>query len=151
MYAELADVQARGGRLSGAWTDTSTPALSDLERFLDARQGEIDAALASRGLGIPVVDPVAVAALRSLHAAGALALALPATFPNREGPAAAAELMTSVAAEWQQGLAAILAGTHSCVAYLHEAGSTETIGGSFGDTDLDGGDYDPVVLRDEVF
>jgi len=108
--------------VSGAWTDTSTPGLSDLERFLLARQGEIDAALAGRGIAVPLTDEVGVASLRSLHAAGALTLALPATFPNREGPAAAAELMSSVAAEWLRGLDAIMQGTHPAVAMLSSEG-----------------------------
>lgn len=148
MYAELADVLARGGRLSGAWTDTSTPSLSDLERFLDSRQAEIDAALGSQNVELPLTDDIARTALRSLHAAGALMLALAATFPNREGPAAAAELMAQVTAEWQRGIASIAQGEHATVTYLTATGANETLGGEFspwGEMYLE--EYD----REEVF
>lgn len=122
MYAEVADVLARAGRVSGAWSETTTPALSDLERFLDARQGEIDAALAGRGIAVPLTDETAAASLRSLHAAGALVLALPATFPNREGPAAAAELYAAVSQEWLRGLDAVMQGTHPAVSLAQAEG-----------------------------
>jgi len=86
-----------------------------------------------------------------MHAAGALVLALSATFPNREGPAAAAELMGAVSAEWARGISALAQGTHPTVTYLVSSGAAGVAIGvaSFGDSDSD--DYEPIVDRDEVF
>lgn len=141
MYAEVADVLARAGRVSPAWTETSTPALSDIERFLDARQGEIDAALAGRGVALPLTSETATTALRSLHAAGALVLAIPATFPNREGPAAAAELLQEVRQEWMTGLNSIVQGTHVTIGMLVGEGTVEApLAESFWDQNPDYGE-----------
>jgi hypothetical protein len=50
-YADLAAVKARAGALARAWSDTSTPANSDIAGFLDDTAAEIDALLeAPRGL-----------------------------------------------------------------------------------------------------
>lgn len=53
-YAQTSDVLSRAGRLAGAWTQTSKPGTSDIEKLLDQTAGEIDAALSSLGVTLPL-------------------------------------------------------------------------------------------------
>jgi hypothetical protein len=123
-YATVADVLARAGKVAPAWTATSTPGLSDVDLFISRRASEIDATLLGLGYAAPL-SGVPGDALVSLNAAGALLLLLSGTFPNKEGPAAAASLLDEVRTEWRQGMDALRAGTHpSTMAAEQQASET---------------------------
>lgn len=137
-YAALSDVQARAGGVRDAWTSASKPSTEEIEGFLVDTAGMIDAAVAARGLSVPVVDAGAAAALRGLNADGALVLALEAT------PGSAPTSMLEGARErWRLGLASLLDGTHPAVAAL-ESGQTAA-GLSAGSLWTDEPEYDPVL------
>lgn len=121
-YAETADVLARAGRFGQAWSDTSTPSFSDIERFLRTRAAEIDAGLQGRGIDTPVTGTSAEA-LRSLNAAGALILLLTG---SALGAAADAvdTLLARVQKEWDDGMQSIREGSHPAVTSV-EASSSE--------------------------
>jgi len=80
MYASINQVQAIIPHL--ALGGTSKPSLSEVTGFLTRVSGEIDTALASQGVSVPVTTPSYFTdALDSLAAYGAAALALMAAFP----------------------------------------------------------------------
>jgi hypothetical protein len=73
-YATRGQVLSYMGRLMKTTTDTSTPALADVDGYLADTAGTIDEALASRGIATPVTAPAAsVEALARLNAIGAAA------------------------------------------------------------------------------
>jgi hypothetical protein len=85
-YAELADVQARAGRLAPAWTQTSKPGTSDIEIFLAQTAALIDAALGSLGLTLPLdASSPLRGALTGLNADMALVLAIEGSWPGGAG------------------------------------------------------------------
>lgn len=127
-YAEPADLKARSGRLATAWTETSAPGLSDLDRFLDDAAAQIDAVLSQWSVSSPVTG-VAADALRPLNAKIAAIDALQATFPSAQGPNEARELIDSLRAqvygsngtggEW----GALVGGKHPAVTVLIQTGA----------------------------
>jgi hypothetical protein len=116
-YAEISDVKGRGGRLSPAWSASSTPADFDLQRFIDDVAGEIDAVVQGAGFTAPATG-LAASALRGLNADGALLLALQATFPAGEGPAAAQEILRATEERYRASWERLIAGTHPAIIVL---------------------------------
>lgn len=85
-YAEVGVLLGRAGTLKGAWDDTTSPSLADLEQFLADASAQVDAQLGALGYDTPVVDERAAAALRPLVADLALMVAIEATWPGQAGP-----------------------------------------------------------------
>lgn len=137
-YAESADVQARVGRLSSAWTDSSRPSLADVDRMIDDAAAAIDAVLTQYGVTEPLPEgSVGALALRPLNAKMAALDALQATFPSANGPNEARELIDQLrvqvlgtngaGGDW--GL--LLAGGHPAVVAIRESGSGNVEASSF--------------------
>jgi len=128
-YAALADVQARAGALSNAWTAGSKPSTADVTQFTVDVAAEIDAYIGARGLSTPAVGPAA-AALKNVNADGALVLALEATYPEGKGLASASEQIETVRARYDKTMEAIMDGAHPAVRLL-EAGNVSSRASSF--------------------
>jgi hypothetical protein len=128
-YATLEQVIARAGALSSAWDDNSLPSLGDIVQFLADVSSEIDALLGARGLTAPAGSTAALA-LAPLNADGALVVALQATFPETRGPAAATQTIAGAQARYEEGMAALLDGSHPALALL-EAGNVAARASSF--------------------
>lgn len=123
-YADVEAVTARAGALSGAWTSTSSPSLSDLAGFLDDVAAEIDASLGGRSLSAPTAGTPAALALRNVNAIGALVLALQATYPEGSGPSSASKLIDDKTKEYEAMMAAIADGTLPAVRLLEAGAAT---------------------------
>lgn len=128
-YATSADVVARAGALSAAWTDTSIPSLDDLDTFCSDVAAEIDGYLGGRGLTTPA-EGAAAAALKSVNADGALVLGLTASYPEGAGPASASKVIDDAQARYEAAKEAIADGTHPAVTLL-EAGNVGNRASSF--------------------
>jgi hypothetical protein len=128
-YAALADVQARAGALSNAWTANSKPSTNDVTQFLTDVAGEIDAILGARGLATPAVGNAALA-LKNVNAAGAMLIALPATYPEGNGPASASKFIDDLRAAYDEEMLELRAGTHAAVVLL-EQGNVDSRAASF--------------------
>lgn len=128
-YAVLADVQARAGALSVAWTAGSKPSTGDITTFLGDVAGEIDAILGGRGLATPAVGNAALA-LKNLNAAGAMLIALPATYPEGSGPGSASKFIDDLRAGYDAEMLELIEGTHAAVVLL-EQGNVDSRAGSF--------------------
>jgi len=113
-YASVLDVKALAGVLSRAWTPTSTPSESDLRVYLELAAGDIDVALSLAGAALPLVDPLTIAALRSLSADGALVRAIDATWP-RDQTGQIMALRADALARWTLGIKALEDGTSPIV------------------------------------
>lgn len=128
-YAEVAHMRARAGYLADAWTEESRPSTTDLAVFLSDVSSEIDAALTGLGLDPPDADTTGALALRGINADGALLLALDATFPAGEGPAAATELQKAIRARYDTSWALLLAGKLAAVVAI-QAGTPDVLAAS---------------------
>lgn len=128
-YADVADIQARAGALASAWTAGSTPSTSDLATFLDDVAAEIDAYLGGLGLAAPATG-AAAAALKGVNVAGALLIALEASYPEGEGPASASKQIDDLRTAYTAAVEAIVDGTHPAVRLL-EAGNVQDRASSF--------------------
>lgn len=91
-YATQADALTYCGRINLTLSPTSTPSTNDVNQFLTDRSNQIDAALKSRGIAVPITDSVFAAELVSLNAKGAAADLLNAAFPMNQNTVAAALL-----------------------------------------------------------
>jgi hypothetical protein len=111
-YAALAHVKARAGFLAEAWGEATDVSDADIAIFIQGIADEIDAAISGLGYDVPEADSLSAKALVGLNADGALLLALDATFPAGEGPAAATELQKAVRARYNLAWLALLGGTH---------------------------------------
>lgn len=108
-YVDLADVQARLAR-HGALSDTSKPTTAQALDMIDGVAAEIDAALASHEVSVPVSSPAGlVAYLKALNTWGAAAEILRAMFQDKQGPNAnvAADLYEN---RYQAGMKRLWAG-----------------------------------------
>lgn len=115
-YASLPHVKSRGGRLAGAWTETSTPGDADIEVFLDQIAGEIDAALAGHGIGLPLdAAGVPARALEGLNADGALVLAIEGSWPGGRGNDEVKAIYDSAKARYNTAWTALQSGKHVAV------------------------------------
>ena len=84
-YATLHDVEGLMPHLN--LSGSSKPTETQVEGYLVRSAGEIDSALASVGLSVPVTEPPEfVEDLRQLNAEGAAGMALLAAYPNTGGP-----------------------------------------------------------------
>lgn len=128
-YAALADIQARAGALSAAWTAGSKPSTADIATFCGDVAGEIDAILGGRGLQTPAVGNAALA-LKNVNAAGALLLALPATYPEGSGPASASKFIDDLRVGFEAEMLELREGTHSAIVLL-EQGNVDSRASSF--------------------
>ncbi len=73
-YCQASDVETKMGRLSKNISATSVPSTADITTFITSRANQIDAALGSLGLSVPVTAPAwFVADLVRLNAEGAAA------------------------------------------------------------------------------
>lgn len=79
-YATFADLKARAGSLGQAWSESSDPSTTDIERILDQVSGELDLFIAGAGYDVPLSDPVGEQALVSVNVDKALLIALDATY-----------------------------------------------------------------------
>lgn len=128
-YAALADVQARAGALSNAWTAGSKPSTGDITQFTVDIAAEIDGYLGARGLTTPAAG-AAAAALKGVNADGALVLALEATYPEGAGPASASKEIDVARGRYDAAMKELLDGTHAAVVLL-EAGNVNSRASSF--------------------
>jgi hypothetical protein len=117
-YADVGDVKGRAGRLASAWDDQTQPSTGDIERFLQDAAGEIDAALAARGLATPLTDERARAALRGWNADAALLVALDGTWPGGTGGADVDALRTTIKERLTGYWAALASGDLPALALL---------------------------------
>lgn len=111
-YAEVAHVKARAGFIGGAWTEQSEPALADVAVFVQQVADELDGAITGLGFTVPTAGSIGAKSLAGMNADGALLLALDATFPAGEGPAAATALQEAVRARYEAAWTLLLAGNH---------------------------------------
>lgn len=125
-YATADDVLARLGILAPAFSETSNPSLNDLDSFLDTVAAEIDAGVASRGLGVPLENEPAEA-LVGVNADGALLLAIDARWPGGVGGDEVAALREDVTARFKTAMAAIADGTHPAIV-LVSVGDDDSVG-----------------------
>lgn len=126
-YATVAHVKARAGFLSDAWGEETKPSTTDVAGFLADVSGEIDAAIEGLGFSPPEEGSVPATALRGLNADGALLLALDATFPAGEGPAAATALQEAVRERYNLAWAALLSGKLAAVAAIEATTGDSTV------------------------
>lgn len=96
-----------------------------MSAFVAEIDGFVRSVFSGLGLAAPADDSEAGLALRGLVADGALLLALDATYPAGEGPAAATELQERAAARYAASLALLLSGKHPAVLSV-EATTGET-------------------------
>lgn len=128
-YAAVAHVKARAGFLAEAWGETTDVSVTDIQIFLQGVADEIDAAITGLGVSLPAADSLSAKALVGLNADGALLLALDATFPAGEGPAAATELQKSVQRRYEASWKALVEGKHPATTapvVSGETGGTES-------------------------
>lgn len=86
VYAALADVQAQLPLTT--LSVTSKPNTTQVATLIAACASEIDSAIATRGLAVPITAPAwLVTDLTRLNAEGAAAMCLMAMFPEEQGPA----------------------------------------------------------------
>lgn len=111
-YAAVAHLKARAGYLAEAWGEQTDVSDADLAIFIQDVAAEIDAAIVGLGVDIPASGSTSAKALVGLNADGALLLALDATFPAGEGPAAATELQRSVRERYNVAMKRLLDGDH---------------------------------------
>ena len=111
-YAAVEHVRARAGFLSGAWGEQTDVTNADLGVFVQQVADELNGAITGLGFTIPAEDSVAAKSLAGMNADGALLLALDATFPAGEGPAAATALQEAVRARYDAAWTLLLAGNH---------------------------------------
>lgn len=124
-YASIPHVKARAGHLSRAWGESTEVKDADIGIFLQGVADEIDAAIVGLGVSVPAADSTAAKALAGPNADGALILALDATFPSGEGPAAATALQEAARARYTAFWTALMAGRHpATTAPTAEAGET---------------------------
>lgn len=145
-YATRDDVTARAGVLQDAWGQTTKPSLGDIDTFIAQSQAELDARIASMGFAVPVNDPVAAPALAGIVADKALLLALEATWPGGNGPAAVSDLVTTIKARITAYDDALMAGNLPALLYL---ASTDAAGQESGASDFwskDGEEYEQWVV-----
>jgi len=112
----------RAGKIGAAWGETTTPSYGDLDMFLAEVGDEIEAALVTRGAGLPL-DATASGAIRGLNADGALILAIEATWPSDTGPQTAKEILRGARDRFEKGMDAIRDGSHTVVLYLGSLGT----------------------------
>jgi hypothetical protein len=141
-YAALEDVLARAGRLRTAWDETTDPATSEIESFLEQEAGTLDAVIGSRGFAVPVTDPIAAKALIGVNADRALLLAIRATWPGGRGSDAVRDLLDDVKARVAGYDAAIAAGNLAALLYLSSQSSAAQEGGASDFWTNEGADYD---------
>lgn len=122
-YADLPAVKGRAGRLSSAWGEHTKPSNTDITGFLTDVAAEIDGLISGRGLSPPEAGSAGALALRGLNADGALLLALEATFPESEGPAAAEDEIRRVRKRYEKGWDALVEGKHAAVTLLESTGA----------------------------
>lgn len=120
VYASVLDVKALAGFLSDAWTQTSPVSERSIETFLALASGDIDVALAVAGATLPLLDPLPIAALRSLAADGALVRALDATWP-KQLPAGALEIRTNAIKRFEDALRALEDGSSGIIALIEQS------------------------------
>lgn len=137
-YATVAHVKARAGFLAEAWGESTDVSDGDVAIFLQGISDEIDAAIIGRGLALPAGDSISAKALVGLNADGALLLALDATFPAGEGPAAATELQDRARKRYEAAWKALLDGKHPATTAPIASGET---GGSESDFWTENPDY----------
>lgn len=123
-YATLDDVLARMGRVRSVVGQAQAPDEAEIEQFLEDTAGEIDARLTALGLEAPTTDPVAVGALRSINADGALILTLDGAFPNAQVDQAAGRLLERADARWKAAMTLLEKGELAAIVALISAGGT---------------------------
>lgn len=85
-YASLADVQGQIPVIP-TFSASTRPTDTQVTEYLTLCAGEIDAALASRGLSVPVATPAwFLTDMERLNAQGAAAMTLMGMFPQEAGP-----------------------------------------------------------------
>lgn len=150
-YAELKDVKARAGRLRSAWDESTDPGDAEIERFLIDVSAEVDAFIGSAGYAVPVTDPVAAPALRSLVADKALMLAVEATWPGGSGPDAVRDLHARLSERVAGYDRQVAAGSLPALLYLSsQTGATEE-GGAADFWTNEGADYEYWVRLTSVW
>lgn len=144
-YADRDDVVARAGALQDAWGPTTKPSLGDLDTFIAQESAELDARIAALGFAVPVSDPIAAPALAGLVADKALLLAVRATWPGGDGPAAVSDLIRDLEARVAGYDAALAAGNLPAVLYLSSTMAAAQEGGASNFWTTDGEAYEQWV------
>jgi hypothetical protein len=123
-YATVAHVKARAGFLAEAWGEATDVSDADIGIFLGNIADELDAAITGLGQTPPTDGSTAALALVGMNADGALLLALDATFPAGEGPAAATALQESVSKRYEKAWERLLDKKHPATTAPEASGET---------------------------
>lgn len=126
----MTDVRARAGVLASAFREGNPVSDAEIESYLRATAGEIDAFVGSHGYPVPVTDDVASAALASANADMALELALEANWPGSAARDDVSDLLTAVQDRVKAYRTAMASGALAALLYL---------GATVPDTDQQGG------------
>lgn len=127
-FATFSDVTARAGAIADAWTSTSDPSISDIEKLIEQVSGEIGGYIAGAGFDPAALDQTAQDALVGITADIVLLLAIDATFQgDRSG---VSELRASVKDRVDAYTEALAKGEVAVLLYLDTSSESTNTGGA---------------------
>lgn len=131
-YAEDGDVTTLAGKIAAGWDPTGVPGEGDVSVFLDQIAQQLDGAIASHGLPVPVTDATARGSLRLPNALGALVLMIRATYRGAI-PDDLDAAYKDARDDYRHALNSLRDGTHEAVSLLVDAAAGGGISSFWGD------------------